>query len=249
MRPDGSRWQRLTTDQAVYTSPAVSPEGQTIAVNSMAGGTTWSGIYLLDRFGKGRTRLAGHSPTDGTPVWSPDGTKLAFGSTLPSQYGDYVRIFVVNRDGTGLRQVSPETVDWTVDTGPAWSPDGTRIVYSHMGVLTVVNADGTGATSLGIPGQFPAWSPNGARIAYVETANQHQSIFVADQNGANVRQLTTPAEADLEPQWSPDGTQIVFTRVEAGVTHIYKMNADGSGQTKLSIGTQSEWAPRWTPSF
>ena len=106
MRPDGSRSERLTTDQALYTEPAVSPDGQSIAVGARVGGG-FNGIYLLDRFGKGRTLLVSHAGS-GAPAWSPDGTKLSFSGTLPGPYGEYGRIFVVNRDGTGLRQLSPE---------------------------------------------------------------------------------------------------------------------------------------------
>jgi TolB protein len=249
MRPDGSRSQRLTTNQWVYVNPAASPDGQTIAVETQAGTGSRTGIYLLDRFGKGPTKFPGHGPDDVAPAWSPNGTMLAFGSTVRGVRGNAGRIFVANRDGTGVRQVSPETVDYTYDTWPAWSPDGTRIAYSHTGVLTVINVDGTGERSLGINGNYPAWSPDGAHIAYVGLVNGIQAIFIADPNGANVRQLTTPAQGDQSPEWSPDGTQIVFTRTEGTVTRLYKMTADGTGQTRLTAGTQSEYGARWTPTF
>jgi Tol biopolymer transport system component len=249
MRPDGSRRQRLTTDQAVYAAPTVSPDGQTIAVASRLGGS-WGGIYLLNRFGGGRTKLVGHSTFDGSPAWSPDGTKLAFRSEVPTLDGNVGRIFVINRDGTGLRQLSPEPTDYGYDDGPAWSPDGTRVLYSHTGVLTVINADGTGLTSLGISGAgYPAWSPDGSRIAFEGVANQQQVVFTANADGSNMRQLATPVQADLQPGWSPDGAQIVFQRVEANVSHIYKLAADGTGPTRLGVVAQNESGPEWTRAF
>ncbi|MFL5607838.1 MAG: hypothetical protein ACJ8AD_15410 [Gemmatimonadaceae bacterium] len=253
MRPDGSRRQRLTTDQAAYATPAVSPDGQTIAATSKAGSGSWSGIYLMDRFGKGRTKLAGHDASDSHAVWSPDGTKLAFTSMLPSPSSDY-GVFVVNRDGTGLSLVSPGPVDQASTNAPAWSPDGTRLMYRHRGALNVgdlmvVNVDGTGATSLGINGHAPAWSPDGSRIAYQASSNTKQTIFVADPNGANSRQLLTPVDGDETPQWSPNGRQLVFLRREIGAALIYKVGADATGLTKLTEAVQTEWDPRWTPTF
>ncbi len=167
MRPDGTRRERLTTDQVSYSAPVVSPDGQSIAVAAYIDGG-WKGIYLLDRFGKNRIKLVGNSNFDGSPVWSPDGTKIAFRSTLPSPSGDYGRIFIVNRDGTGLRQVSPEVAptDYKYDDSPSWSPDGARLVFTRSGILQLINADGTGLVSTGVTGGSPSWSPDGTHIAY-----------------------------------------------------------------------------------
>jgi Tol biopolymer transport system component len=63
-------------------------------------------------------------------VWSPDGSRLAFESD---------QIFVINADGSGLRQITREgDNDW-----PAWSPDGSRIAFVHDGTLSTMAPDGT----------------------------------------------------------------------------------------------------------
>jgi Tol biopolymer transport system component len=249
MRPDGSRRERLTTDQVAYASPAVSPDGQSIAVATFIGGA-WNGIYLLDRFGKNRTKIVGNSTFDGTPAWSPDGTKLAFRSELPGPYGNYGRIFIVNRDGTGLRQLSPEVAatDYQYDDGPSWAPDGTRLVFSRNGVLNLINADGTGLISTGVSGAHPAWSPDGTHIAYESVGAGYDGLFVMDGTFTSHR-LTTPVVADQMPSWSPTGAQLVFGRVESGVSQIYKMSADGSGVTKLSTVPKSDVFASWTRIF
>jgi TolB protein len=227
----------------------VSPDGQSIAVAAYTGGA-WNGIYLLDRFGKGRTKLVGKSTFDGSPAWSPDGTKLAFRSTLHGPSGDYGRIFIVNRDGTGLRQLTPEVAatDYKYDDGPSWSPDGTRLVFSRSGELFLINADGTGLISTGVDGEQPAWSPDGSRIAYGSINGGADGLFVMD-GSFSPRRLTTPIQADQMPRWSPDGLQLVFVRVEGGVSHLYKIGADGSGATKLSTVTQHDAWPSWSPNF
>jgi Tol biopolymer transport system component len=249
MRPDGSHRERLTTDQVSYSAPVVSPDGQSIAVMAYIDGA-WNAIYRLDRFGKNRTKIVGNSNGCRTPAWSPDGTKLAFVGDLPGPYGAYGRIFIVNRDGTGLRQVSPEVAatDYQFDIGVSWAPDGTRLVFSRSGVLHLINADGTGLISTGVSGTDPAWSPDGTQIAY-GSINGIDGLFVMDRQTFTSRRLTTPVQADQWPRWSPTGTQLVFQRVESGVFQIYKVGVDGSGLTKLSTVPQNEASPSWTRTF
>lgn len=249
MRPDGSRRERLTTDQVAYSAPVVSPDGQSIAVASYVDGA-WNAIYLLDRFGKNRTKIVGNANGCSTPAWSPDGTKLAFVGDLPGPYGAYGRIFIVNRDGTGLRQVSPEVAatDYQFDIGPSWAPNGTRLVFSRSGVLHLINADGTGLISTGVSGTDPAWSPDGTQIAYGSINGGNDGLFIMDLTFTS-RRLTTPVQADQWPRWSPNGTQLVFQRVDSGVFQIYKVGVDGSGLTKLSTVPQSDAFPSWTRAF
>jgi Tol biopolymer transport system component len=248
MRPDGSRSERLSTDQAGYADPVVSPDGQSIAVSSQVSGG-WNGIYLLDRFGKGRTTLVAHYGS-GAPAWSPDGTKLSFSGALPGPNGDYGRIFIVNRDGTGLRQLSPEiapTDPYVYDSGSSWSPDGTRLVFDRMGVLFLINADGTGLVSTGVSGTNPAWSPDGTQIAYGSI--NLDGIWAMNMGSFTPRRLTTAVQQDEYPGWSPDGLQLVFQRLESNVFHLYKIGANGSGAARLGNAPQNEYGPSWSRNF
>jgi Tol biopolymer transport system component len=249
MRPDGSRRERLTTDQVAYSAPVVSPDGQSIAVATYIGGS-WNGIYLLNRFGKARIKIVDNPNGAGSPTWSPDGTRLAFVGILPGPYGNYGRIFIVNRDGTGLRQLSPEVAanDYQFDSGSSWAPDGTRLVFSRNGILYLINADGSGLISTGVSGADPAWSPDGTQIAYGSVSGGGDGLFVMDGTFTS-RRLTTPVQADQMPRWSPSGTQLVFDRVESNVFQIYKVGVDGSGLTKLSTVPQSDTFPSWTRTF
>src|SRR5205823_7540985 len=90
----------------------------------------------------------------------------------PMPFGSAGRIFVVNVDGTGLRQLSPDVPDPNVvyyfDDSPTWSPDGATIAFDRFGALAVINVDGTGLTTLSTPegAETPSWSPDGTHIAY-----------------------------------------------------------------------------------
>jgi Tol biopolymer transport system component len=246
MRPDGSQRVQLTPNQSFYAAPVVSPDGQSIAVAHNG-----DGIYALDRFGKGLTTLIGGGNFDGTPAWSPDGTKLAFRRQIHGLYGDVGRIFIVNRDGTGLRQLTPEPTNSNenpYDGDPSWSPDGTRLLFSRSGEMSFINADGTGLTSTGVIGDSPSWSRDGTHIAYQSINGGSDGIWVMDMS-FTPHQVTTPVQADQMPRWSADGSQLVFARVVAGVSQIYTMKVDGTGVTKLSTSTKSDSWPTWSPNF
>ncbi|HEV2751253.1 MAG TPA: hypothetical protein VGV12_12095 [Gemmatimonadales bacterium] len=254
VQPDGSCQRLLTAGNVAYAAPAISPDGHHIAV-ARNSGSGWDGIWLMNANGSGLTKLVGHSTFDGSPAWSPSGTQIAFRSENPGPFGPYGRIYLVNVDGTGLHQLSPETTDYTYDDEPAWSPDGQRIAFTRNGRLEVINVDGTGLTELAQNGEYPAWSPNGAQLAYdAFIGGTSYSIVVANADGSNPTVVNTDTTQEEEPRWSPDGQQLVFERLVfyptvGNVFQLFTMHADGSGVTRLSkpSPTASEGEPSWSP--
>ncbi len=175
-------------------------------------------------------------------------------------------LFTMNPDGSGVTQLIPDASS----VQPAWSPDGSRIVFvkgansqNAGNELYVVNADGTGLTRLTSDGttsatirsdQNPAWSPDGARIVWQRqhSANSRDEIFVmdavdtdSDGNGDNRVQLTFLEQAGtaggMHPSWSPDGTRIAFSRTYGGTFSISVMNADGTNQTQIGSNSTSNF--------
>jgi TolB protein len=139
-----------------------------------------------------------------TPVWSPDGRRLAF----QQGRGANRVLYVVGSDGRGRQRLLPVASD----AGPAWSPDGRMIAIEgrrgslHDGIH-VVRADGSGRRRLARRGYGPAWSPDGTKVAYALT-----SIHVIDADGTGHRALTRPRGRSSSPVWSPDGRRIAFLR-------------------------------------
>jgi hypothetical protein len=108
----------------------VSPDGKWIAFagqqnSGQAYDQEENVIWLLSEAGALTTVEA--RPAQGrTPAWSPDGKRLAFESNRGSDDGRYA-IFIINRDGTGLVQVT----DYALNANhPVWSRDGRRIVFA-----------------------------------------------------------------------------------------------------------------------
>jgi TolB protein len=235
--------RRLTTDHFGYALPDVSPDGRRITFASRGSGE-WA-IYIMNADGTGRTKLVQRSAFDGSPRWSPDGSRIAFRSENETAFGRLGRIFVINVDGTGLRQVSPEDPTlYYYDDSPTWSPDGSKIAFSRTGLLYVINADGTGLTALpaeGVVGSLD-WSPDGTRLVYGNQADDG-NIFLIDPDGANPVALTATPEYDDQPRWSPDGGRVVFCRVvNEDHFELFVINRDGTGEYNLAVGCPASWS-------
>src|SRR5438477_2245109 len=155
--------------------------GKIAFVRLSATGSGLRQILTVNPDGTGETPVTDSNAFDFAPAWSPDGKKVAFASTrgdpLPGtcfavRHECNIDIFVANADGTGLTRL---TDDPALDQDPAWSPDGSKIVwasaqggqFSRDLKLWVMNADGSGKTQLTQgSGQAPNWSPAGSKVAF-----------------------------------------------------------------------------------
>lgn len=116
-------------------------------------------VYVMNADGSGLINLTNDQASDGSPAWSPDGTKLAFVSNRSGAYD----LYVMNADGTGVTQL---THDQANEGRPTWSPDGTRIAFASdrdgNSEIYVMHADGSGVVALTDNSDFdgwPAWAP------------------------------------------------------------------------------------------
>jgi Tol biopolymer transport system component len=145
MNADGSEQVRLTRDRASDHSPSWGPDGRIAFVSNRGTGNRTT-IYVMNADGSDQQQLTGSavSWSESRPVWSPDGTKIAFvsGRDFPV---DNTEIYEMNADGSGAKRItrSPQHDDW-----PTWSPDGKRIAFSHGALLKPeiyrINVDGSG---------------------------------------------------------------------------------------------------------
>lgn len=117
-------------NQVLTGMSSVSPDGKwTVFAGQKNSGQFYNQgdnqIWLVDD--KGAARPVEAAPGQGrTPSWSPDGTRIAFESGRGSPNNLYA-VFVVNRDGTGLTQVT----DYALNANhPVFSPDGKHLVFS-----------------------------------------------------------------------------------------------------------------------
>lgn len=201
------------------------------------------------------------------PAWGPDG-RLAFARTLPA-FSANMDIYVMDvgaGTATNLTQ-SPLRDDW----GPAWSPDGSKIVFNSMfGAsldadslaqhdIFVMDSDGSNVIRLtDAPGweEFPSWSPDGRWIAYGDV--NARRIALVSPDGQHNRVVATADQFGTEllvgPVWSPDGQWLAFNTSEGatfyGGTDIWVIRPDGTGARNLTAGRAEDGEdtfPAWSP--
>jgi Tol biopolymer transport system component len=278
VNPDGTGERKFPhIARSEDAAPDWSPDGTKIAFARCADKCE---IWAVRADGTGAKRIGPNClrrPDDscfdrGTPSWSPDGRRLAFGqgSGLRDNRVKDPEIHVMNADGTGVRRVTslsagrPYAIDlfW-----PIWSPDGKQLVFEvqhfatadppNRRALFVVNVDGSGLRQL-TPwslnaGGRPDWSPDGRLILFrtVSPTNRHHgNLYTIRPDGTGLRKLTSyPApKTVLNGSFSPDGKWIAFSRFsDTPYPAVYVMRSDGTGVRRVTRNVavyDLDWGPR-----
>ena len=193
----------------------------------------------------------GSTSLDETPVWSPDGKRIAFVSTFG---GGARNIFVMTPDAPGQAINLATQVTHYPNTGsyvenPVWSPDGTRIAYEQepningpFGIY-VAAADGTTAQPLTITtnGAFPTWSPDGTKIAF----SKGEQVYIANSDGSTTTPAPLETGAGHDPIWSPDGTRIAFDGINPQehdpFVDLHVVSATGGGTPVITPINYTQW--------
>jgi len=122
------------------------------------------------------------------------------------------------------------------ESGPQFSPDGTRIAFSsdRTGSSEIWMCDTAGSnlvqlTSSGSAGT-PRWSPDGRRIAF----DGQGGIHVIDVDGGPSRRVASDHSDGVVPSWSRDGQWIYFASPRTGQSEVWKVPAAGGEAIQLT---------------
>jgi Tol biopolymer transport system component len=271
---DGTDLQRLTDNDFADQYPdswAPRIRESRLAIQSDRDGD--NDIYEIDLYGSVIRQLTDSPGEDGSPAYSPDGTRIAFYS---DRNGSDREIFVMNHDLTGLVQLTFNDVD---DVMPTWCGNDLIAYLSDFNNVHIMNADGSNSHLL-ISGQAPSctsdgtallvnqsgdivkvdpmngtkeflkrggaavWSPDETQIAFDDGTN----LFVMDVASKEVIQITNDPATDANPQWAP-GPAIVFTSHRPGNSEAYIINSDGSDLRNITMNSARDGqAALWVPS-
>ncbi|HUQ88449.1 MAG TPA: protein kinase [Vicinamibacterales bacterium] len=200
-------------EDALFSPPAVSPDGQTLAIALRRQGKLR--LHLLRADGSELRALPDDIDVRGTAAWSPDGTALVTEGSDGSGTG----LFLIPIDGSAHRRLaSGPSLD------PVWSPDGAIIVYtgqqSATGMpLRAVRPNGDTVEWPPIlvrrEGERVRFSPDGKSLFYMQGPSAAQDFWVLDVASKKTRQLTRLKDSGAMRTFdiTPDGHQIVFDRV------------------------------------
>ena len=219
----GKKPRRLTTDPGLDYNGAFSPDGRWVVFTSERSGSP--DLYVLDlRAGApARPLVTGPAMEDAADI-SPDGRQLLFVSTRSGNADVFVMPF---------RPEGPAAADEAMnltrhaagDYNPAFSPDGTRILFSS-------SRDTALSTSTG-PGPPPTYLAS--------------ELYVMQADGTGVRRLTRHESWDGAPAWTPDGQAAVFYSQRDGEPRIYRTAIDGSGAEPVSASGEAALSPTFGP--
>lgn len=223
---------------------AWSPDGQLLVAFSGGYSGAPPSIYLVSRTGETEHRIILSDRISGGLRWSPDGTKIALRLSVPDSHGGVdLAMWVMNRDGTGLRRLTEPVSDrapgsWT------WKSDSQTIVFYYKEDIYSVDMEGTGRnlTQLGSISS-ECFSPTG------QAAIINSPLRVLDIESGVISRLHGD-EPDLlsvesDCSWSPDARTVVW-RANPGDTGFLLLDSETAEVIQFDIGV-SVRSPTWSP--
>ena len=210
MNAAGGGRTRLTSTPVPERDPSWAANGTQIVYSVRTQPGEPFRIFVAGADGSGREQLTTQSAgsADRSPVWSPDGSRIAF---VSDRDGGFPELYLMFTDGSGVVRL---TTNSSIDANPSWSPDGTKLVFERccesgtfdlftIDVATRVEQNLTASTTRQ---EFdPTWSPDGARIAFAafEVGQGNIDVWVMNADGTSPVGLTQEAGPDLSPDWQP----------------------------------------------
>jgi Tol biopolymer transport system component len=198
----------------VFGGPAISPDGRYVAFSIRQNAKTL--LYVMQSDGTNARIVADSLDLQGTPAWTPDSQAL---TSAANEHGT-PHLFRIPINGGSP---TPFLRDYSVD--PAWSPDGSFVVYSgaDIGTTFPVKAATAEAASHPLPAltltrgaRHLAFLPGGRTLVLLRGDIQHKNLWLIDLDTGAERQLT-----NLSPDFdirdfdiSPDGREVVLERVQ-----------------------------------
>ena len=201
-------------DADTYASVALSADGLRAAVGMLDPDGRHSDIWLLDLLRGSKSRLTFDPKSDGAPIWSPDGTHLAFYSNRGAS--GHANLFVSAVGAAGEEKVLlPSDSD---DNPTSWSRDGQNILFTRYGKMRAgvwlmpLSGDRQPKPLFQSPAfeqGFATFSPNGRFIAYTSNESGRWEVYV-QSFPPSADKLVVSSAGGAFPLWRDDGKELFY---------------------------------------
>lgn len=232
-----------------YSEPGVSPDGKEIAF--VSGGDIWT----VPASGGEARLLVSDMATDSRPLYSPDGTRLAYVSAREGSGNVYMLTFA-----TG--EVKKLTYDDTLDRVDGWSHDGKWIYFSSANhdisyMNDVYRVSVEGGTPMAVAADryaneyFAAPSPDGKTVAITARGivseqwwrkghshlDESEIWLVRDGATPKYEAMTDGSAKDLWPMWNADGRELYYVSDRSGAQNIWAQPVGGKAREVTQFKT------------
>ncbi len=253
--PTGGTTPVQTQPVKAIERPAPAGSRRLLGVGALAGiGLVAIAAAVLRGGGESRVEFGPVRPVttdpglEMQPALSPDGRTLAYVAGPIGQFKLYVRSLSGGTPIQVAKDFEPE------QQTPAWSPDGTRLLFSAEDGLYAVPGLGGTPRRVATAGFNPGWSPDGKSIAY----SVGDTLLVRGVDGGEPRVLATGLDLH-SPAWSPDGRLVGFVSTNSGYwvgasnlgnlapSILMVVKAEGGEPVRLTGRKFLAMSPQWLP--
>jgi TolB protein len=243
---DGANQTQMTFGRTLDLAPAWDPTGATLLYFTYRGGYPDLVLQSLKNANAPTFPARGNSAIHNfLPVWSHDGSKIAFMSNRDGN----PEIYVINRDGSNVRRITNHPM---ADTTPTWSPSGNQLAFtsdrSGTPQIYVVNLDGTGLVRISQESfcDRATWSaPPRNEIAYASRSGGGYEIRLFDFETRQSTVITDGIGSNESPAFAPNGRHLAFTSDRTGTPQIYTIARDGTGLRQITKAGSNRY-PTWS---
>ena len=218
------RVSRIARTPDYEVDPRFSPDGKSIVYAAGKPGDRADHIFIRSLDGKSVTQLTAGEFNDGTPECSPDSSLIVFAHDKTYQWGGKAAnwtdrvLCLMKADGSEVREITGVEV---FASDPHFSPDGKNVLFSGIGSLYTVAADGSGPPKPlgGLNGRDAVYAPDGQSVGFsMGRYADDQRIFVARADGTGTYKVAHPGEGHVtslgggcsRPAFTLDGKRIIF---------------------------------------
>jgi eukaryotic-like serine/threonine-protein kinase len=203
-------------EAGIHNAPQLSPDGRRLAYMAQGAESRNADIWLLDVNRGVNTRFTFGPRANLFPVWSPDGSRVVYGSYGPKNTG-HPDLFVKNSTGAGAEQAFYESGDNKVPSD--WSRDGRYIAFQQFDSKGKTKWDIWMLPLFGDRKPFPylqtefdeaeaVFSPDGNWLAYSSDESGIYEVYLAPFHGGGKFQVSQGGGA--QPVWKRDGTALFY---------------------------------------